>query len=61
MDVYIIGGDNEPTQFKNDFEFRKQTYLKISSSSFPNLYTFVAAVRVSGIEYNGNIYHMTTL
>lgn len=62
MDVYLTAGLNsEPTQFKNDFELRKQNYIKISSSSFPSLNTFTAAVRVNGIEYNGNIYHQTAV
>lgn len=58
MDIYISKGMNsEPTEFKNDLEFRKQSYLKFSSTSFPSFTRFVAAVRVNGIEFNGNIYH----
>ena len=58
MDIFIASGLNaEPTQFKNDMEFRKQNSLVISSSSFPTLTRFVAAVRVNGIQYNGNVFH----
>ena len=60
MDVYLSAGVNaEPTQFKNDFEFRKQSQVTIASSSFPSLTSFVAAVRVNGVEFNGNIYHQS--
>lgn len=58
MDVFIsYGMTGEPTEFNNDLEFKKQNYLKISSSTFPTMTRFIAAVRVNGFEHNGNVFH----
>ena len=61
LDVFVIAGDNEPTQFKNDLEFRTQKSVKISFASFPQLNTFVASVRVNGLSAGTNTYNQVTL
>ena len=61
LDVFVSAGDNEPTQFKNDLEFRGQKSVKISFSSFPQLNTFVASVRVNGVTAGTNTYNPVTL
>ena len=49
IDMFITVGDNsEPTQFKNDIEFRNQNSFIISLDSLPSLTKFVAAVRING-------------
>jgi len=58
MDVYVVSGNvREPTQFSNDLELKGQTRVTLSSSAFPSFTQFTAAVRVNGLEYNGNVYH----
>lgn len=55
LDIFISAGPNgDPNEFINDLEFKKQSFIKISSSTFPSLTKFVAAVRVNGIKLNGN-------
>ena len=62
MDAYLVSGTvREPTQFANDLEFKGQTQLTISSKAFPTLTSFTVAVRVNGIEYNGNVFHQHVL
>lgn len=62
MDVYVVSGTTkEPTEFSNDLEFKRQTSLVLASQSFPSFTTFTAAVRVEGLEYNGNVFHQHVL
>ncbi|CDW85332.1 serine carboxypeptidase [Stylonychia lemnae] len=63
MDIYIKKDDkSEPTQFQNDMKFLKQQRLVISTQSFPMLRSsFIATVRVDGIDLFENKYHQHTL
>ena len=61
MDVYVAADDFEPTQFKNDFEFKGQLAIKLSSAAMPGVVKFLAAVRVNSVQYNGNVYRQGTL
>ena len=61
MDLYISAGDVEPTEFKNDFEVKRQTYLQLSSVSFPIFTTFVAAIRVYGFDTYDQTYIQSKL
>lgn len=58
MDIFISSRlDVDPNEFNaNEFELRKQSYVKLSSKSFPTLSKFIAAVRVNGIDAIGNRY-----
>ena len=62
MDIYVSADLTiDPNEFQNTMEFKKQAYLKLSSASFPNMGTFVVAVRVNGITLNPEAYYMTTV
>jgi hypothetical protein len=58
MTIYISSGlTNEPTEFNYDLAFKQVTSFRLDSSSFPSMNTFVMAVKIEGIEYNGNIFY----
>lgn len=61
IDVWVGAGDSEPTKFNHDFEFLGRTSVKLSLASLPQLNTFVAAVRINGVQPNGNIFNSIQL
>ena len=58
FDVHINAGlEKDPNEFENQIEVKAQTFTKISSRAFPSLKTsFVAHVRITGIEFAENRY-----
>ena len=57
MEVYMLKGANadvDPNEFNHDIAFKQQTFVKFGNDMFPSLATFVAAVRVNGINFYQN-------
>lgn len=62
MDIYISSGwQSDPQEFNYELAFKKQNYIKISSKQFPSLETFVAAIKINGIEHYSTTFHVNTL
>ena len=55
MNVYVKSGLQEPNPWESDIEIKGQTYVKLTSKSFPSLKAqFVAMVQVNGNAYYQN-------
>ena len=62
MDIYISAGwQSDPNDFQYDMAFKQQNYVKLNSRQFPSLDTFVAAVKINGIDHYNTVFHANTL
>ncbi|CDW88293.1 serine carboxypeptidase [Stylonychia lemnae] len=62
IDLYIsTGSDSDPNEFSHDLAFKGQNYMTIQSDHFPSLSTFVAAVKINGIDFYNNAFHLNNL
>ena len=57
MDIYVSADPSEePSDFQNDMEVKKQSRFILRSDSLPAFKTFVMAIRVNGANLYENSY-----
>ena len=62
LDIYVgASADSDPNEFQHDLSIKKTNYFKLSSQHFPSMDSFVAAVRVNGIQDYNTIFNLVNV